>query len=252
MNNRLVYLILFVFPLIFSCGEEKVEAEIEPDVFAEILFDIHLLDGIIEVERLQDKSSKTDFYEKIYKKHGVSKEDFANTVSLYMRYPEQYAEIYGKVKKRNDSLLATLKEDKKHKNKKDKKTQKSIDIWNQKTIFKYPPTDPNYRIRYDIPVKIKEPALFTLSADVLRFPDDKTIKPSMRLRIHYEDGTIDKKKRNFPKLRNRKIPLSVHLQSDPKKKIRNLTGYVSYRSKDTKKSHIIVSNIKLLQKNKIN
>ncbi|MFN0031392.1 MAG: DUF4296 domain-containing protein [Flavobacteriales bacterium] len=105
MNKLFKYAICFM--LFFACSDAQVQAPanlIEQNKFVEVLVDVRLLEGSYsaKVQRPDTIRSKmTGYYQTLFDKHGISKEQF---VSSYNYYLQRNAEMIGM----EDSVMMRL------------------------------------------------------------------------------------------------------------------------------------------------
>jgi len=102
-----IYLIIFIFVLI-ACKEEK-ELQIPEDILTHekltpILVDMHIADATLISQQLDNEESRfkgENYYEMVFKKHNITRNQFNKSIKFYARHPVQYEEIY-------DDVIATL------------------------------------------------------------------------------------------------------------------------------------------------
>jgi hypothetical protein len=88
--------------LISACGKAPEKKRVPKDIvqsdkLPSLLADIYMVDGAANVKRFGENGLIIDaagFYEKEFKKHGVTKAEFENTLRYYSRHPKELDEIY--------------------------------------------------------------------------------------------------------------------------------------------------------------
>ena len=94
--------VLFIFFGLWSCSNNEVPEDIlNRDKFIEILVDVHVTDAMLTNQQLYDrkyaKDSTKSYYNWIYIKHKVNKEDFDKTMEFYTNHPELFNKLYDDV-----------------------------------------------------------------------------------------------------------------------------------------------------------
>ena len=97
-----IILLLIVSILIFdSCHHSPKDKEskniISPSKLSEILADIHIAEASMAIKYPNPDSITShypDYYNSIFQKHKVSKDDFIKTMNYYQRHPEKLEKIY--------------------------------------------------------------------------------------------------------------------------------------------------------------
>jgi hypothetical protein len=86
--------------LLCSCSEGNKKIPITESKFMDVLTDIHFHEA-----RLEQFTGLTDTfyfsagkgYEKIYEKHGITKDQFMETFSYYEQQPKEFEKLYEKI-----------------------------------------------------------------------------------------------------------------------------------------------------------
>ena len=97
--KSIIYLPLILFLSFLSCQTKEKKERLSPDKMTEIIIDIHMADGIMSVQRIRKdlEIEPNDLYANIMKKHGVSMEQFENSVDYYSLHMKKYTKIYNEV-----------------------------------------------------------------------------------------------------------------------------------------------------------
>lgn len=223
--------------MLSSCGGEQPEMPIEK--FAQVIYDVHRADAILEVSLKNDRDFKNDslsYYNEIFVKHGISKEQFHNYIQWYVDHPAKYKELYARVMKivSKEEEARTLQAE---------QNREKDDLWNQKSEWHLPSDGHKEAIAFDI--EATEAGSYALSADLTYYSDDKTDNPRMTLIANYSDGS-NEQNNTFGIMKDGKShSLTVKLKTNEKKKLVKLTGWVLDHSDGTISKHVDVYNIKL-------
>jgi hypothetical protein len=114
LKTVLISFALVGFFLLEACGEKKdVKPTIEDTKLVGILTDVRVLEGYYSVryERVDSSKGKVAaYYNEVFAKHGVTKEQFESTMTYFASHPKEMQIIEEKVA---DSLSALVAEDRK-------------------------------------------------------------------------------------------------------------------------------------------
>lgn len=83
-----------------SCGEGKHSDVISPKELESILYDYHLAQVMISDLPSSERYKKELYFDYIYEKHGVTKEQIDSSLVYYARYPEDLSDIYTRLSSR--------------------------------------------------------------------------------------------------------------------------------------------------------
>jgi myosin heavy subunit len=101
---KLCFLSLVLCLLISCTGNSLPDGVLERDRMIEVLIDLHLAEAAITNQALFGEEAlqrASDYYDMIYKKHGITKEEFKASFEYYSRHPQLYKEMY-------DQLIAEM------------------------------------------------------------------------------------------------------------------------------------------------
>jgi len=113
MNTLKIFLSLFMVFGMVSCNTN--EANIPPNILSDhamipIMVDIHVVEGARNGALiLGDTNGIEDYYDKIYRKHHITEQQFKESFDFYSSNPDIFIPIYEKVLdslKRNGEHLA--------------------------------------------------------------------------------------------------------------------------------------------------
>ncbi len=103
-NKHIAISLVFYTTLLFSCGgkteEEQPENLIKKEIFTEMILELQLIEAHLNEVRVDQsviRDSANNFFQEIFEKHGVSFEDFNNTINYYASQPEALKGIYDAV-----------------------------------------------------------------------------------------------------------------------------------------------------------
>ncbi|RKX19068.1 MAG: hypothetical protein DRP35_08310 [Candidatus Zixiibacteriota bacterium] len=114
--RQIVWLLLLIVPLLFSCNSDKKKEEQQPIIpkekFIRLLTDIHKTDGYfssIKQNLINDTTlNPKNFFGEVFHKYGVTNKDFQATILYYCYRMDEFEIIYEQVvqnlNQENDSL----------------------------------------------------------------------------------------------------------------------------------------------------
>jgi len=222
-----------------SCSEPK--PEIPEDKFAEIIFQIHRADAILSVKGFSDNNiqdPKTSYYNDVFLKAGITRKEYMEGIDWYINHPKQYKDLYDKVIKKVSQF-----EREENRRYEMEGTRDSNDVWNMRSTWNLPLDGETNPVAFNIDVDSS--GTYTLSCDVIYYPDDLSDNPRTTLIAVYSDGTTDENSVFGVVKDGKQREVSVMLKTNPNKKLKQLKGWVLDHSNQTEKKHIDCYNIKL-------
>ncbi len=236
-NNR-IFLTIIAFSIIFSvvsCSPES-DSTISREKLADVLTDLYLADGVVESGSAEALIPKADSYAYIYSKHGITKEQFAATISNYMEEPKDFVnlnkEVTARLKAVSDQISPNILS----------YGLNVHNLWNQKTTWSLPEDGSTTAIPFKIdPVG---QGVYTFTAVVRVFPDDQSLNPKMTCKISYADNTSDIKSVEIEK-NGVAVEKTIALVTNPTKQVVSISGWILDYSEDPKPRHAIVNNISI-------
>jgi hypothetical protein len=236
--------IIFFLGLIFCMSCSGPQPDIQIDKFAQIVYQIHRADAIIEIANLDDKNLKNDslsYYNWLFAKTGITRREFIEEIEWYTQHPDKYKELYEKVMKIIAEEEQKAEEEQlKHQSVTDKDPS---DIWPVKKDWHLPLNGKTNPIFYDLPAT--QSGVYTLHAEVVFYPDDKSVNPRMTIIANYEDGTKDENQFLGIIKDGERRPAEVKIKTDPNKTLKSISGWVLDHSDGTESKHIDVYGITL-------
>ncbi|MBL7943485.1 MAG: DUF4296 domain-containing protein [Flavobacteriales bacterium] len=106
---------LVVLMFLISCGTkrtEKPEALLTEQKVAAVLTEVELLDAVYTLEyqkRDTSRQAMAGYYEEVYQRHGVTREQFSQSLEWYGKDPEKIRELRYKVYDELSRMQAELK-----------------------------------------------------------------------------------------------------------------------------------------------
>ena len=104
-----LFLILSFILLVVSCNMKPFNV-MNKEKMADVLFDIHMTEASISVhDNGFRRLEKQTYYESVFKKYGINKEEFDKSVAWYSNNPKKYDEVYVIIKQKLDEQERLVK-----------------------------------------------------------------------------------------------------------------------------------------------
>ncbi len=159
------------------------------------LTEIHLLDGVLSTQVIENDRERAYYYNALFEKHGTSKAAFDSSLVYYTKNPKVFERIYAGVVKNLEALKSDVDGGKYFPVLPDSIRLKptKLDIWSQPLAFKLPEDS----VKNNAVFSISHRALLTKDIYHLHFllrvaPQDSIEHDAYAaLRIHYANGQVD-------------------------------------------------------------
>lgn len=258
----LLYTLFIVIFMVSGCSSHPkgppAKGVIGQNRFVDLLVDIHFYEGVFTVTEdmasyQRDMSHDTvDYYQGIFEKHGVTREQFTKSFNYYSYNPSQFERLYNRV---IDELSRRVSEAEmrelellEHSLAETSPEISSENLWELSEEWSFPGPDTNKMISFKIPAK--GPGTYTFSANILINRQDVSENPTVSLWFWYDDGTDYGYRDNFIPFRlekdgrERQVTVSRELTNPDvthvKGRVLDLTNPA-----DIEERHARVSNIRL-------
>ena len=107
-------IIVLIVCILSACNSDKTSSYVIPqDDMVDIIFDIHMTDGLLTMTRIRREIVKNDsssFYDEILTGYGYTRKDFDTSVYYYSYNMDEYDNIYKDVLDKLAEMEAKLKE----------------------------------------------------------------------------------------------------------------------------------------------
>lgn len=241
MKKRFIFVSIII--ILVSCTSQPKHL-IPEDEFINLMADIHINDAIMNEEGFVDKTitynDSASYYNFLYKKYNISREDFKENLEYYSTDIENFILIYDRVmiklnemKNQIDSLESTettINED-------------TLNLWPLLQIWNLPYDGETEPIKYSIDTE--KHGTYTLSADIKFYLDDGTISQRMSIFANYSDGSYDSNSNGTMQKDGQWKNYKVSIQTDKNKELKSISGWLLDHSEGTKEKHVEVKNIDL-------
>ncbi|BAX80284.1 DUF4296 domain-containing protein [Labilibaculum antarcticum] len=185
MNKLLIFFICCGFTFLISCKDNKKNTPpLNEDQFTKMLIDIHIIDGTLSsqnIYRSGDNYRPSYYYNSIYKKYNITREQFDSCISYYSYDTNKFTQIY-------DVIIDSLNhlETKYHIEIKNKRLElDTVNLWKKKQNWRVTERAKN-NLEFAIP--IKEQGIYTLKASIKIFKDDQTDNPKIEAYFWKKDS----------------------------------------------------------------
>lgn len=246
-------LMTFLLLVVVACEVKRPEHVLSPDKMEAFLYDYHLVQSM-SGEYSSSSNKEKMYYDYVFKKHGVTKEQFDTAMVWYNRYPKHLQEIYERLEERLEKEVMALDNSRGA-----LEEGVSIDVaflatdtaqlWTSSRVRMLSPNALCNRLYFS----------FETPKDTSFVPGDSLVfsfstrfftarKDSIRCRAYasimldYDDGSFDATGIDISE--SGEYSLSVNRNIDSK--LKAMSGFVYYSDSDsTLSSKVVVSNISL-------
>lgn len=91
-----------VLMLLAGCRVHRPDDILSPRVMEKVLYDYHLAQAVV-LDLPQDNHYERDAYlDWVYEKHGITKDEFEQSLVWYTRYPKEFVKVYQRLNARID------------------------------------------------------------------------------------------------------------------------------------------------------
>lgn len=245
-----IFIALLFFSIIFfySCNNKEEghsTSTLNKNEFIKILIDIHQADAFLTTKSLFDnKITHTDslsYYNQIFIKYGITREEFYNTVKYYLNDINKFIELQKVVIDSIDARYAYLDSIQ-------KLSMLKKDLWNLKREWSLPEDGVTNAINFDL--KIQKHGYYTLTAKIMSYPDDLSKGLKMKIIANYSDNTSETKEVKVLTKRAEWKEYSIVVQTNPKKNLKKIEGEILSHSNTTTYMHLQVKDIMLTYESK--
>jgi hypothetical protein len=97
--HRYIIVVCILFAGCYGCKKKKAEAIIPPGQFGNVLYDMHLADGLYSISsgNIPFHTDSINFYSDVLKEYGYTKTQFDSALRWYARHPAILDEIYSEL-----------------------------------------------------------------------------------------------------------------------------------------------------------
>lgn len=105
LNKKFVFYCLLIVICFSSFGCKKKHSAIpsgiiKKETMINIMVDVNLIEATLRVKQSlynKDSSYVKDYYDLVFKKYNITKEQFNNSLKYYSKHPDKFGEIYDEV-----------------------------------------------------------------------------------------------------------------------------------------------------------
>jgi hypothetical protein len=184
LSGKFLITAVFLSLLSFNnCTNEKDHKLIPEDVFSDILYEVHLGNGLLiapEVRNIFSERDTSRNYLDIIERYGYSKEQMENTLNYYfLKKPKKLIKIYdrniGKLSEMESMLLNAQQP-----------LPEFTNLWQGKTEFYFPDTTTNRKLHFKQILETSGSYFLKFSATV--YPDDPSFNPHFSALTFHADS----------------------------------------------------------------
>lgn len=189
MKTAKLFAVFVLTILVSACSNKKSlpkpDIFIDQDVMVNIITDLYLTDGLLNISKVRQSFQEKDSIEAyidVINNYGFTKKDFDSNLDYYfISKPDKFTLIY-------ESVVVRLSEMEAENNRKrDSNESITKNIWNQKTSFRLPEDATTSPVEFSIPIKGIGKYNFKFRATV--FEDDQSADLTTNIYFWYDDGS---------------------------------------------------------------
>ncbi len=194
MLKYLILITLLVVLILAPGCERKEKGIISDEKLVRVLVDFHKVNALTLLQpfiKTFHSLDSVNLYEPIFRKHGITQEQFEKTMRYYTFYPLEFEKIYDKVISKLTheqtaiaELIAAAARD------------TATNLWKGRNVWSFPAYGIDNRLPLNVPVN--RAGTYTLSAYIRMYKDDISINPAINLWFWYDDGSKYGKRDSFP------------------------------------------------------
>ena len=235
MRKVAKFVVLFVSALLAGCAVEIPEHVIEPDKMENVLYDYHLAQ-VLTSEMSSASYEKKLHASYVFKKHGITKEQFDSSLVWYTRYPKQMVRIYSNLEKRitaeieatsdGYNVIAGMVAS-------EEMMADTVDLWNKRSVSLLSSSALTNRVEFNYKADTTfvrgDSLVFSFTARFLPDADSVVQGAHVALVVQYGDKSS----------RSNGMPLKgdgaycIDVQRDFKRNIEAVHGFVYYSDNDS-------------------
>ena len=106
MKNWVLHILIL---LLFSGCTMRPFGVLSQDKMVDVLLDVHIVEAAIQtLDSNSKRIEKQEYYNEMFAKHGITKEQFDKSLDWYSHHPNRFVEIYEEVKVRAEDLKTRI------------------------------------------------------------------------------------------------------------------------------------------------
>jgi hypothetical protein len=185
MNKILFFTLCCGITFLLSCKKNtKPAPALDKNQFAKMLIDIHITDGSLSTEnvfRSGNNLRPSYYYNSIYEKYGITREQFKSCLSYYSYDTKEFTKMYDVIIDSLNRLETKYRIELKNQ----KIEQDTVNLWSKKQHWRVPSRDSN-DLSFAIPVS--QTGIYTIKADIKVYRDDQTENPKIEAYFWKKDS----------------------------------------------------------------
>ena len=239
MFNQRGFILTLLFVLLLSAWSKKVLSEKQME---DVLFDIHIADAAIgdNYRDFSNEGKKRELYAGVFKKHGITQEQFDTSLVWYGRHLDKYLDIYSNLDKRYTVLADSINAKIEHQNKPAILSDSNrIYLWKRSEAFTLTPLFGKNIIDFNLDtVQLSSKEYYEFAFNTLGV-SDSTAGPSVTFGIGFPDTVfVERKKITDNGLFTIALPPADSINNNPVHLFGSI--YLPSRKENTK---IVIYNI---------
>ena len=246
-------LFLFILLLLFvaTACDDRPKDVLSRGKMEEVLYDYHMVQGYIDQLPATERIEKAqDYIHAVYKKHGVTEEQFDSSIVYYNRHTKDLLKIYSNLKDRyttineeiqlvngNNDIMAIYAEG-----------GDTVNLWNSVPLIllrnKGILNKESFSIHADTSFRHHDQFILTFSPVIIKEQgDDRDISLSIGLSILYKNGKHIGTTRSITNNGIQQLTLKATDDED----IKRVTGFFYFKGKTNTRNFCLVDDIQLIR-----
>lgn len=245
---KIIFYLFLFSSFILSCKKDKNNVSneiISQRKFISMLVDIHKADAYLLMngytdDKFVNRLDSLSYYNSIFVKYGVNRQEFINTLNYYINNMEKLLEIQKIVKTKLDeefALLDTIS----------RKSQYQVDLWTQKRKWNIKQEGSDNIIPFSL--ETHEQGTYSIEAQYYIYKDNTSENFEMKIISYYSDSSSDTSNFDFNPFkvsRNTWLKYTLSHTTKSEKQLVRIEGYVLGITWKKAFTHIDIKEVKLI------
>ncbi|MBQ8673687.1 MAG: DUF4296 domain-containing protein [Bacteroides sp.] len=217
-----------------ACKVERPDIVLSNAQMERVLYDYHLAKAMGEEESYAESYKRVLYVEAVFKKHGITQEQFDSSMVWFARHPQEFNKIYenitGRLKNERDGInaLVAMRDNKPV----ESQPGDSVDLWLWQRVYHLTGMPLDNKLTFTLPSDSnfmnRDAISWEFSLLFLKELPDTATHPVMALQIAYDkDSTVSCMKQIASS-----GPQRITLHADTLGRIKEVSGFLYYPTQD--------------------
>ena len=231
-----------------GCGKHRPGYVVKPHKMENLLYDYHLAMVMATSASIEKREA---YYDYVFRKHGITREEFDTSMVWYTRNGEELAEIYKNVETRleREETLMKLHADRMGNQLDVSMSGDSVDIWQDRAMSWLSPSPLTNRLTFDLKADttFKPNDILELKADFSFVPlavPAEGAKAAVGMRLQFDNDSVQ----GNVIVVNASGPRSLTIRPDSAFQLKSVSGFIYYSQNDPEiPGGVLINNISLMR-----